>query len=110
MNTPHKHAELIKAWADGAKIQFFDLMTMDWQDTNNPMWRTHYEYRIKPEPVVTFAYHGIGGGQGYTHTTGMYACASHVPPTFETRGGKWETLAIVKTKFIDGVPVSVELM
>jgi len=24
MKTPHKHAELIKAWADGAEIEFFD--------------------------------------------------------------------------------------
>jgi hypothetical protein len=49
MNKPHKHAELIKAWADGAEIQrrFFD----EWRDvTDNPCWFTDQDYRITPEP------------------------------------------------------------
>ena len=44
----HKHAELIHAWADGAKIQFRE--TGHWLDTAKPSWDVHYEYRIKPEP------------------------------------------------------------
>jgi hypothetical protein len=52
---PHKHAELIKAWADGAVIQFKSEGT--WLDTqdNEPFWDMGNEYRIKPEekqPVV----------------------------------------------------------
>ncbi len=27
MTKPHKHAELIKAWADGAEIEWFDGRT-----------------------------------------------------------------------------------
>jgi hypothetical protein len=59
MGKPHKHAELIKAWADGAKIEY--------RDRQNPWnslpaqgdWDEHpdFEYRIKPEPnpdVVQF--------------------------------------------------------
>ena len=51
---PHKHAELIKAWADGAEIEWkfkhrtdgFYLMTKD----NHPdLWQEdEVEYRIKP--------------------------------------------------------------
>lgn len=59
MPTPHKHAELIKAWADGATIQ---VLTDDtgpsgetgnsWKNTTYPDWFTTYQYRIKPEPQV----------------------------------------------------------
>lgn len=55
MNKPHKHAELIKAWADGAEIQYkFDDSDF-WEDVQNPTWIDEFQYRIKPEeekPVV----------------------------------------------------------
>ena len=47
----HRHAELIKAWADGAKIQI--LYTDDpqyWEDREHPTWHPEAIYRIKPEP------------------------------------------------------------
>ena len=46
---PHKHAELIKAWADGAEIEYeYDG---EWIICfSNPAWQTNVEYRIKPEP------------------------------------------------------------
>ena len=53
---PHKHAELIKAWADGAEIQYrFNGQIAEdaWQNhyiDQNPTWSYSYEYRIKPEP------------------------------------------------------------
>lgn len=45
----HKHAELIKAWADGAEIEYeYDG---EWIIClSNPAWQTNVEYRIKPEP------------------------------------------------------------
>lgn len=49
----HKHAELIHAWADGAKIQTLDSDT--WVDVPRPSWGEGITYRIKPEeekPVV----------------------------------------------------------
>lgn len=51
---PHKHAELIKAWADGATIQgrnvYFSEGKSDWYDLNPPHWDSdRVEYRIKPE-------------------------------------------------------------
>ena len=46
---PRVHAEVIKAWADGAEIEFFDGDS--WQDVvNGPSWSSHTRYRIKPEP------------------------------------------------------------
>lgn len=45
---PHKHAELIKAWADGAEIQINSAT--GWIDLEFPGWGADCEYRIKPEP------------------------------------------------------------
>ena len=44
----HKHAELIKKWADGAKIQIKYFENDDWKDVD-PAWGEQFEYRIKPE-------------------------------------------------------------
>lgn len=51
-NVPHKHAELIKKWADGGIIQFRADIG-DWRDctNNNPYWVTSVEYRVKPQRV-----------------------------------------------------------
>lgn len=49
---PHKHAEVIKAWADGAIIQFRPQGTKwAWENccNNNPNWLNNYEYRVKPQ-------------------------------------------------------------
>ena len=45
----HKHAELIKAWADGAEIEWLNGLC-DWVYTSYPDWHEHHIYRIKPEP------------------------------------------------------------
>lgn len=49
----HKWAKEIKAWADGAEIQFKDSHDInEWFDTKEPTWETLdcLEYRIKPQP------------------------------------------------------------
>jgi hypothetical protein len=51
---PHKHAELIKAWADGAKIQEFHDVINEWLLISHPRWNEHKEYRIQPEPKPDF--------------------------------------------------------
>ena len=52
MNKPHKHAEIIKAWADGAEVEFRAPFVERWQDANHPTWHSHYEYRIKVKAEV----------------------------------------------------------
>lgn len=46
--SPHKHAEIIKAWADGADIEV-RIPEGSWALAELPSWHEHYEYRIKPE-------------------------------------------------------------
>lgn len=63
---PHKHATVIKAWADGKKIQYRDLGSLEWTDAELGAgswlrWFEGYEYRVKPEPVKDFIkYIGVG--------------------------------------------------
>lgn len=51
MRTPHKHAEVIKAWADGAQVQWLNPEA-GWTDCDGyqPNWSVSNQYRIKPEP------------------------------------------------------------
>ncbi len=57
MKTPHKHADIIKAWADGAEIEF-SFNGYEWRPIAERGWRDDVGYRIKPEPkpdVVGYA-------------------------------------------------------
>ena len=47
MKTKHVHAELIKAWADGAQIEHKG--SEGWNAIRHPNWLKCEEYRVKPE-------------------------------------------------------------
>ena len=53
-NPPHKHAELIKAWADGAEIEYNcrNKEQPKWIASKSPMWSVTAEYRIKPQKTA----------------------------------------------------------
>lgn len=44
----HKWHKEIKAWANGAEIQFLDGFI--WLDAGDPEWNYDCTYRIKPQP------------------------------------------------------------
>lgn len=75
MNTPRLHADLIKAWADGAQIQMF--YHNKWNDVPNPIWDDKFPLRVKPLPVSSMA-----GDEAY----GIYykTVTGHEPPTYST--------------------------
>ena len=53
MSKPHKWAKEIKAWADGAEIEFrIEGGNEEWREieTSSPSWHKDNEYRIKPQP------------------------------------------------------------
>ena len=60
---PHRHAALIKAWADGAAIEFSGGQE-GWKEILSPSWDSRHSYRIKPESrpdiVIEHAYHCRG--------------------------------------------------
>lgn len=67
MTKPHKHAELIKAWADGAEIEVYmprggnnePNLDYEWCYCPNPHWNDYYKYRIKPRKFEEGAYYPI---------------------------------------------------
>lgn len=67
MKTPHKHVELIKAWADGTEIETLDCGK--WLSVPNPNWYADQEYRIKSEikpDVVMFCCVNVNFNQSMT--------------------------------------------
>ena len=52
MNKPHKHAALIKAWADGAEIEYLPSESTIWRLVTLALWEGNGDYRIKPKPDV----------------------------------------------------------
>jgi hypothetical protein len=70
---PRKHAALIKAWADGAIIQFKEVAYgREWENclNNKPEWHEGTEYRVKPTPKRTV------GQRRYVYeaASGVYRC------------------------------------
>ena len=62
MKQPRKHADLIKAWADGAQIQWYDdsIREHRWKDCGEYFdWGCPVQFRIKPEPKPDFVYYGV---------------------------------------------------
>jgi hypothetical protein len=50
MGTPHVHAEVIKAWADGAAVEMLHTGGK-WGACGKPMWLTNCSYRVKPDTI-----------------------------------------------------------
>ena len=59
--TEHKHAKLIKAWAEGAKIQKFSKRSQRWEDTDNPSWGDDTEYRLRVDYTIELNAHILNG-------------------------------------------------
>lgn len=90
MKTPHKHAELIKAWADGAEIEARQGSTTTWVTVKMPRWDGH-EYRIKPEPKPDVVRYGIA-------TRWMRKVASdddNLELTFDGETGKLKSVEVI---------------
>ena len=47
----HKHADIIIAWAEGAKIEYRSCSSHPWSTIKTPSWDITSEYRVK-EPVI----------------------------------------------------------
>lgn len=83
VKVPHVHAEVIKAWADGAQIQFQYYATKEWGDDNSPKFHVERQYRVKPErayPVtqmtMTDFNAALAGGNGCVEARQAVAIAN----------------------------------
>lgn len=71
--TPHKHAAIIKAWADGEEIEMKDIYGK-WVDVTNrtPSWLGD-EYRIKPKFEKRYLYTYLSSRDGWTLSNQFYS-------------------------------------
>lgn len=63
MKKPRKHADLIKAWADGAEIEV--RMANRWVLAINPAFDEKMEYRIKPTSTIPDSWEDLEVCEGY---------------------------------------------
>ena len=54
--TPHKHAEVICAWAQGKPIQYYCPNEQKWKYLTDPSWFENMQYRVKPETKYVTKY------------------------------------------------------
>lgn len=97
---PHKHAELIKAWADGAEIQYLYDPNQGWQNCNQPTWYENFEYRIKPQPNPDVVYYGIFGNFGAYSIDGCFtkerAHSDQIKIIFDGETGKLKSAEVLR--------------
>ena len=96
MKTPHKHKELIHAWAEGATIQSLTY-SVKWEDCpmNLPAWDEDTTYRIKPEPkpdVVKYWY--IGADMQSCFSDGQFRL-HNLKATFDGETGKLKAAEVI---------------
>ncbi len=102
MKTPHKHAEIIKAWADGEPIQFYYDEEKEWKDCDlQPSWHPLNLYRIKPEPKPDVVFYGVAineSGIARVHYLGMVNgnIDNNLKLTFDGETGKLKAAEVLK--------------
>ena len=97
MKTPHKHAELIKAWADGAEIEYSFAHDMWSPISVEPSWSSpNCLFRIKPEPtpdVVDFIYVSYHKANGMQFV--RYREYKNLKLTFNGKTGKLKSAEVI---------------
>lgn len=78
---PHKHAELIKKWADGAKIEYYDNIADRWDPIVEPNWDLGTLYREAkgrefPETSLSFSRLQEEYRKGYTGIESLFLVAN----------------------------------
>lgn len=90
MKTPHKHAELIKAWADGAEIERYSTIDNEWVHAQIPYWKEDYGFRIKPEPKPDIVRYGVALYWGRNAQDG-----DNIKATFDGETGKLKSAEVI---------------
>ena len=97
---PHKHAELIKAWADGAEIQYkYTDDDDEWVDAPHSIlcWSDTYEYRIKPETKPDVVKYGlVMPNETATPFTNDYQKHDNLKLTFDGETGELKSAEVLK--------------
>ena len=98
MNTPHKYAALIKAWADGAEIQYLHSESgyPDWITITHPNWSGDGDYRIKPEPKPDVVMYGYADTKGIWRVSIYRGDGDNIKATFDGETGKLKAAEVLQ--------------
>lgn len=102
MKKPHKHAELIKAWADGAEIEYKSSDDEGWVFTSKPVWSLTCQYRIKPEVKPDIVRYGVtfldSSGSTKTIWYDINDKSSNIKATWKHDGEKYnlDSIEVIK--------------
>lgn len=88
---PHKHAAIIKAWADGEEIEWRRSPAENWQPVTSTYWYAEHEYRVKPANTVRYCPAYITPAGGVVVGVGVSE-HSHAIRSFHPDRGPYETL------------------
>jgi hypothetical protein len=94
MATPHKHAEVIIAYANGARIESRNTGG-EWGEVSNPGFYQYLEYRIKPEPKPDVRrWANVLGGE-LIHYSDMFSHTHNLKLTFDGETGKLKSAEVI---------------
>lgn len=93
---PHKHAELIKAWADGAEIQVRAALGGPWVNISDPQWHEDQDYRISPDDsdVVYTTHIEYDFGWKWVNTTSTKR--HNLKLAFDEKTGKLKSAEVIR--------------
>ena len=94
---PHKHADVIKAWADGVAVEVRAAKGGPWVHVLKPEWHEYQDYRIKPEakPDIEFNTH-IAWDLGWYWITTTSTKDSNLQLTFDGETGELKSAKVIK--------------
>ena len=103
---PHVHAEIIKAWADGATIQIYrkvdegDDDEYEWVDCPAPSFLVAHKYRVKPEPKPDAVFYGVavmevGGARVFCLGPVNARPDNNIKLTFDGETGKLKAVELI---------------
>lgn len=90
--TPHKHAAIIKAWADGATVEGRPAGGPEWGSSKTPMWYEHWEYRVKPQIARIRLWLGASGNVHAYNETQKFIPVGQA--TFVKWLGDWQEIEV----------------
>jgi hypothetical protein len=98
MTKPRPHADLIKAWADGAKVEYLNVGSNQvWSQVDSPRWDGQGEYRIKrePKPDTVELYRASGKNQYGCVRPAEHWERDNLRLTFDGETGKLKSAEVI---------------
>jgi hypothetical protein len=96
--TPHKHAEAIRAWADGAIIEVNCGANDIWSIVDRPSWALENNYRVavplKPDQILYFNIGRFGAVK--IEYWQRELCAPNIAATFDGETHKLKSVEVLK--------------